>query len=402
MKIKEILVKSIITCGVCSSKNFEDIWDLPKFPLTEAFGEFDRNYPCIDQKLVLCLECGHLQLGEQVDPNFLYQTVNYNFRTVLNTKIDRELSFFMKFVQELGKDLKALNALEIGASNIILAKKLQPLFKSISVCDPLFKDSHESMIEGISLVGQLAEESLNFIIESDIRVILGRHVLEHVMDPFSLLSELVEGMPEESLFIFEVPSLKHLRAGQRFDAIFHQHCQYFDEKSVRDIVNRLDCKLEKMTFNGDGSNGGSLLFAFSKPKLPTKEKLLELDQIGVIGNKKFDLANEVSTFVSIMDNFAVLLNNTNQIKYGYGAGHMLATLDYHLSGEIAKFRGILDDDEEKHGLTYKNIPTKVYFPGKLELSDDDCFFVTSLENRRAITRNIINNYPNKILGSFLI
>ena len=45
---------------------------------------------------------------------------------------------------------------------------------------------------------------------------------------------------------------------QRFDAIFHQHLNYFDEYSIQKLISSLNCKLLSLESNLEGSNGGSL------------------------------------------------------------------------------------------------------------------------------------------------
>ena len=82
-------VETILICGVDGSTNLASVWDLPNYPITEAYHDYDANYPKFDQELMICMNCGHLQLKNQVDPNFLYNTDNYAFRTQNNNKIHK-------------------------------------------------------------------------------------------------------------------------------------------------------------------------------------------------------------------------------------------------------------------------------------------------------------------------
>jgi hypothetical protein len=87
--------QSIIT----GKENLEKVWDLPGLPFTEFFGEYNSEFPTVDQALMLCPESGVFQLQYEVDPNFLYHSNNYNFRTLSTPKIDRELDFFVQKVE---------------------------------------------------------------------------------------------------------------------------------------------------------------------------------------------------------------------------------------------------------------------------------------------------------------
>jgi hypothetical protein len=199
-----------------------------------------------------------------------------------------------------------------------------------------------------------------------------------------------------------VPSFAHLRSDLRFDAIFHQHCQYFDESSIRRLVERLNCTLVKVAFNEDGSNGGSMLFAFKKANGSPSRTWNSTTCSTQPAYKLMDIKTEKDFYIFSMDRVAETLRNDTSKIYGYGAAHMLSTLNYHLHGEIGKFAGILDDDCLKHQTTFKNIPITIFDPNQILISDKDRFFVTSMENRRTITRNLLGKYRNRIISSFLI
>ena len=51
---------SITRCSICQHNEFESIFNLPAFPLTEQFGNFDKNFPVFDQELLFCKFCGHV------------------------------------------------------------------------------------------------------------------------------------------------------------------------------------------------------------------------------------------------------------------------------------------------------------------------------------------------------
>ena len=58
-------------CSLDGSRNLKVLWDLPKYPLTEAFGEYQSNFPVFDQALMMCIDCGHVQLQKLPESLFL-------------------------------------------------------------------------------------------------------------------------------------------------------------------------------------------------------------------------------------------------------------------------------------------------------------------------------------------
>ena len=392
-------VETISICGIDGSTKLDSIWKLPNLPITEAYGEFDEHYPKFDQELMICLSCGHLQLKSQVDPNFLYSTDNYAFRTQNNNKIQKEFEFIQQFLSELNLDTGQMRAIEIGASNLELAKFLNQRnkFQSFAVCDPLF--TNQEKVEGgrIEIIGKLAEDASEEMKRFETNFVLGRHVLEHVLNPLSLLENILKNINPATIFVFEVPSLELLRKNLRFDAIFHQHCQYFDESSVNTLMQQLGCELISLKFNKEGSNGGSMIFAFKKQDVKVSRDMNNASRIAV-EKKISEIKIEIGIFTSAFKALGDFIKYLPGKKAGYGAAHMLATLNYHTGGAIETLDFILDDDKSKNNLSYRNINLRIVHPEEAPIDENLTFIPTSYENHRTIIKKITEEYPNRVIS----
>ena len=375
-------------CSLDGSRNLKMIWELPNFPLTEAFGEYQNDFPVFDQALMICTDCGHVQLQNLIDPEYLYSKSNYAFRTVNDSKISNEIVFLSQFIKNLNLDTRSRNVMEIGASNFELAKHMHLNFQKYAVCDPLFAEMDGTVQDDIFVVGRLAENAINEIADFGTTFILGRHVLEHVLSPRVLLQEIMLATDSDCVFVFELPSLKHLREQYRFDAIFHQHCQYFDSESIELLVTSLGCELIDIKYNALGSNGGSMLFAFKKsdnkfvPKRRSEREIVA---------KSEQMKKEIIIFESYMNCLSQKILNSAGPVYGYGAAHMLATLNYHLKGAVEKLVAVLDDNLDLHGTGYKNIDTVIFCPTEIRIKKDASYLITSMENRRAILKKLVSS-----------
>ena len=71
----DIKSQKVTKCQIGGHGNLDEIWRLPRFPLTEMFGSFDPNFPSFDQSLMIDTESGHVQLENQLSPEFLYSAV---------------------------------------------------------------------------------------------------------------------------------------------------------------------------------------------------------------------------------------------------------------------------------------------------------------------------------------
>ena len=376
-----IAYTEIEKCSLDGSRDLATLWTLPKFPLTEAFGDYDCNFPTLDQALMICRDCGHIQLQHLIDPNFLYSVANYAFRTRITKKIKNEIEFFSQFINSLGFDTRIRNVVEIGASNFELAKQIGSNFHKYAVCDPLLAELDGTTQENIIVFGKLAENAITEFKNFESSLVLGRHILEHVLNPLDLLETILSVSDADCVFVFEVPSLRHLRKQYRFDAIYHQHCQYFDADSIKLLVSSLGCELLEMKFNPLGSNGGSVLFAFKKSKQVVAPITRLREDVALKSTK---IVAEIELFKSQMECLREEILTSNEPVYGYGAAHMLASLNYHLHGAIENLQAIFDDNIDLHGKGYKNIKPIILHPTKVVIEQECSYLITSMENRRSI------------------
>ena len=391
----------ITNCSICTKPDLELLWDLPNFPMTEQFGEYDSSFPSFDQKVLFCRSCGHIQLQRIIEPKTLYTPTTYNYRIDNSKKIQAEYEFFSDFVSNLDINLKNLNVLELGAGNFQLANFLKKLVARYTVCEPILFDLDGTSVNGVEVIGKFAEESINELDYLAPEFVFGRHFLEHVVNPKELLSELLLNVQSIDIFCFEVPSLEHLREQSRFDAIIHDHVQYFDIHSIKRLIDSLNCELLDYTYNKLGSNGGSIIFAFRKAT-KSKENDEGLEVIDTterlrIKNKEIKVKDEIANFLIGMRSIEKQIELCTVPIYGMGAAHMLATMNYHLGGKLELLDAILDDNYDLDGSSYKNIDLEIKHTSRIDSIKDSVFLITSQENRRTILGKLIQMGVSKIL-----
>ena len=125
-------------CILCSGDSLMPIWELEKFPFTDTIGFYTKNYPTVDQTLVICNMCGMFQLQKVVAPEFLYDSDNYSYERVNSPKIIKESALYRKLILEIMPNLayKQLRVLEIGGSSDLFIGKLIDMFKEVTIVDP--------------------------------------------------------------------------------------------------------------------------------------------------------------------------------------------------------------------------------------------------------------------------
>ncbi len=384
-------MKTVNHCGICLSQNLEEVWNLPALPLTEQFGPYaPSNCPPIDQKLLLCSSCGHIQLGYQIDPDILYGS-KYSFRTSASHSAKSGTELFLNFLTKHTADRRFQSLVDIGGNDLYLAKKMVEQANYRAVIDPVCQAQHGQDVEGIKIFGCLVEK-VN--LSQDLKkpdLVVSRHTLEHIANPLEFFQQLFSQCDEDCLYFFEIPCMERLSESLRFDAIFHQHYHYYDIHSFLNLLQKVGGEYLDHSYNYQGSCGGALLVAFRKAK--KSSSILHPE----VKNRKQILEKKIRMFTNQMDILSDQLSSLPGPIYGYGASLMLATLSYHLKNDFSCLESILDDDPTKNGMTYQNIPVTIRHTGLVKPDENSCYLITSLENCRSIYKRLLDLKPRHIL-----
>lgn len=396
---KEEILKIYKSATLANENEYEVLWDLPRFPLTEKFGTFEsKEKYSFDQALVLNRATGHVQLSNQLSPADLYTEDNYNFRTSETGSSIRHQNNFCSFFEScIGKDKTFKMMVDIGGNDRATVKKLQHKAEECAVIDPICKSVDNEIIDGVRIVGRFIED-VDLSTELDRPdLIISRHTIEHVADPWKFITQLFNQCSEECMYVFEMPCFESLLGAMRLDAIFHQHVHYFDILSFKAMLNDVGGEYITHEINHQGPCGGALYVCFKKRK---KSKISK-ENINVSQKIKFIL-NKISSYETFMQIQRNELEGASDPIYGYGAGLMFATLDYHLKFDISRLRCILDDDTAKHDTGYKNIDVSIRNTEQFGVTPNANYLITSLENIRPIYRKITELQPKRIIIPSLI
>ena len=76
---------------------------------------------------------------------------------------------------------------------------------------------------------------------------------------------------------------------------------------------------------------------------------------------------------------------------------MLTRYAYHLKTDLSMLECILDDDPDKDGTGYVNLPCQIRDSARVEIPADSSFLITSLENIRPIFKRCLEFQPRRIL-----
>ena len=91
---------------------------------------------------------------------------------------------------------------------------------------------------------------------------------------------------------------------------------------------------------------------------------------------------------------------SNETIYGYGAALMLPILSYHIENNLSCLKNVVDDDRNKEGLYYINLPVKIAHGSMINDIADSVVLLTAIFSKisaRMILKNLFKLKPKHII-----
>lgn len=383
-------MKWVERCTLCDNADLTLLWDLPQLPLSETYGKYDPTFRHFDQQLVMCPHCEHVQLKCQLDPAVLYNQDDYHYKTANSGATPKRFACFHDFVCEFLPALPDV-VIDIGGNDESLVSTFD--CSKRYVVDPSIQKSEVK--NDVTFVKAFAEH-IN-LAELNADLVVFSHVLEHMVDPKGFISQLFESCTETTYFALEVPCFDRQIGALRFDAFFHQHLHYFHADSLQHLIHQCGGEIVAMQPSSVPTCGGALMVVFKQSNSHTQSNPAptpqQTDRV-----QRF----EETKRAFLQRNHAIANWITEQdIVFGYGASLLLPVIFYHIGDASKEIHVILDDDAEKAGLTYKNIPNvQVSLPADQTIPETAAMLVTSYENIPLLQSVIQRRFQTNVFEGF--
>lgn len=398
-KFRDIHFKRRTECVVCGAKSTEPVIDLPGFPLTEIYVDkkMSEKIGFVDQAFHVCPRCGHGQIAHVIDPEVLYGD-SYATRTSTSASARGAIDTFLEFIDSTLKDRQIKSVIDIGCNDLYCLEKLSGRAGKLYGIDPILKGRKKRADNyKIETIGAFIEDVNLSDMNIEMDVVLCSHTLEHIEEPRRLVQSLVNSATPETLFFFQFPGLESLVQAGRFDHVFHQHLNYFSLQSVIYMLQSAGAEL--IDFRVNPEHWGALMIAFRKRDKHSVSPAGKFDQfINPITDER--IQEQYKLFQDCMDAASRrLFSLRKEMVYGYGAALMLPVLGYHLAG-LAELKYIIDDDKNKDGLYYINMPWKIVHSEKIKNIRDAVVCITAINSKlpmRAILTRMIDLKVKEII-----
>lgn len=208
-------------CKICDSAVLSTLYQIDNLPLFQN-KVYETKSIAVEQKTVPVMLCQCQKCG------FVFNSVFDDSQMDYDADYQNEQNYSGTFVKHLhdvaafltAQGLKEKNIVEIGCGKGYFVALLEENgFQNVTGFDPAYEGNNPKIIKDYFGPKYL---SLN----ADL--IIMRHVLEHIENPFNFLSHIKNACSKKTKILIEVPDFKWIVDNKAFWDIYYEHCNYFD------------------------------------------------------------------------------------------------------------------------------------------------------------------------------
>jgi SAM-dependent methyltransferase len=343
------------TCRLCDSRRLELVVPLAPTPVAEKYvskEELDKPTPKYPLDLHLCLDCGHVQMVDVVDPAFLFDSYTYE-----SGKTKRIVEHFDEIAEST---LKGFNiprgglVVDIGSNDGSLLGRFQARGMRVLGVDPAKEIARKAAEAGIPTLPDFISVGLAKTIRQQhgpASIVCAFNVFAHNDDLAGMADSIRELLAPDGVLVFEASYLLDILDRMLLGTIFHEHVSHHSVKPLISFLHRHG--LELIDVQRNSIQGGSIVGSVQLLGGPhvvsgTVTDLLEierarhLDKPATLRRFSHDLdrlRNQLKTLIAD-------LKGQGKTVWGYGAARSGTTLIAQM--DLAKvITRIVDDSPDK-------------------------------------------------------
>jgi len=401
------IFETINSCRACNSSDISEVMNLGSQPPANSLYQINQIRPqSVPLRLMYCEECSTVQLGEDVDPEYLFE--NYLWITgTSDTANQYSHSFVEKALSYSNKDNSELFVVEVASNDGTFLEQFQSAGCRVLGIDPATNIAKIASDKGIPTEAnffsiELAKTLLNSHGFADF--IYARNVIPHVKEVHSVLSGIETFLTKDGIGIIEFHNAGLLLDELHYDYIYHEHLFYYTLTSINSLLKRHGLYLFDVSLSP--ISGGSWVVYFSKEQRKKSTKLIkaQTSEIEIKYNKKNSWVNFSKDAKKHADDLSALVKKevkTHGKIVAYGASARSSTLLNYCGINSDQISVVIDKNPLKHGLytAGSNIPVVSYEEGLSYIKESDMILLLAWNFKDEIIKDLkLSGYK----GNFII
>jgi len=305
--------------------------------------------------LYLCLDCGHVQNIDVVDPSLLFRDYHYKTSSSLGL-VEHYRRYATEVTAEAGAKPGAL-VVEIGSNDGSLLGFFKQQGLRVLGVDPAVQIAASATQSGVPTIPEFFTEALARRIVDEhgpAEIVAANNVFAHADDLGDITRGIATCLSKSGMFVFEVSYLTDIVDRFLFDTVYHEHVSYHSIRPLAAFFERNGLMLIDVRRNQ--SKGGSIRgyaqrLDGTREPAPVVQSLIDdehhrgLDSIDLFRRYAEEIARRKLEVVSFID----AERAAGRVVAGYGASTTVTTLlaQFDLASRIDF---LADDNPQKAGL----------------------------------------------------
>ena len=380
-------------CRLCRSTQLELVLPILPSAIGDAFvssEQLSEPQELFPLDTYICLECGHLQNLDVVDPEILFR--NYTYRTSVSLGL---VEHFKKYAQSVIGELRILPGslvVEIGSNDGSLLKAFKVLGMKVLGVDPAKAIASTASSEGVPTLPEFFTSAIakNIVVKHGLaKLMCANNVFAHADNITDIVKGIRSMLAPDGVFVFEVSYVPDIIDNFVFDTIYHEHVSHHALIPMERFFNSLDMTL--FDVERVNTKGGSIR-GFAQPlssgKRPTTKYLSQMmneenrrgiDQPQIYRNFYQAIQERKQIVLKYLDEAIT----QNKAVAAYGASTTATTLLYHFELE-ERLEFIIDDNPLKDGMFSPGAHIPVYGSPALYTKKPDIVIILAWQYADAI------------------
>lgn len=343
------------TCRLCDGPRLELVVPLAPTPVAEKYvtrDEAGSPTPSYPLDLHICLDCGHVQMRDVVDPAFLFDQYTYrsgNTKRIIEHFDEIAAATLSRYHIPAGGLV-----VDIGSNDGSLLGRFKQRDMKVLGVDPAREIALQAIESGIPTITDFMSLDLARKIRQEhgpASVVCAFNVFAHNDDLAGMADSIRELLAPGGVFVFEASYLLDIIDRMLLGTIFHEHVSHHSVKPLVSFLRRHGMELidvQRNSIQGGSIVGTVQLAGGPHPVSKTVDDLLELEAA-----RKLDQPGPLRQFGDNLQRLkeqleALIAGLQKQGKtiWGYGAARSGTTLIAQMNlGKVISH--IVDDSPDK-------------------------------------------------------
>lgn len=332
---------------ISGESDLENIYTIKNFPVfMGASDESQENDKLVDLNFQISKSTGMVQINPLIDLSVVYHKSHHpgTVGQIWKRHHEELASFLLKFDKK--------DVLEIGGYSGILAKNCLSVNPDINwtIIDPHVEKMHER----INIINAFFDDNYTDTTEYDL--IVHSHLIEHIIDINSFLSNCHKRLNENGYMIFSLPNFDLFLEKRITNCLHFEHTFHIDEYFLSMMFKKHGFSLIDKTYFLDGYN-----VFYCVQKTTPEEVIFQESKYNHYKQAYSDYFKDIKKFIERFNNTDY--SNKNIFMFG---GHVTSQFLISLGLDQSKIKCLLDNDPNKQGKRLYGTSLKIESPSILK------------------------------------